>query len=447
MSTIPAFTADWVQQRFGVSLAETTPPGEDHAEGNDTDGNESAYRLDQLVILGLRRNKRRAHLLVSTVLGKHIPTPPRQVRGAADALGDAVIAAIGASAAAQSTVLGFAETATGLGHCVAHRLGAEVYLHSTRRHLPGVTVAGSFEEGHSHATTHLLQPRSAELMSRTAGAPLLLVDDEISTGSTALQAISQLHQIFARDHYVVASLIDLRDETHRQKSVEFATELGIRIDYVALATGHIELPEHLTDEVWALTADPLNPVAANGVRGHVTEVALAWPPEVPDGGRYGILSSETDDFLAAASTAATYARAHLDPDREVVVVGHEELMYLPLVIAEELADAGLTVRYQTTTRSPAHVNNSDGYPLRRGFTFTAPESDPGTPRFIYNIVTPGNPDQTPPQVLLVIDSPADTPQLRADGGLLDVLTAAGHDVVLAIVAASDQQTLAKGLHR
>jgi hypothetical protein len=42
-------------------------------------------------------------------------------------------------------VLGFAETATSLGHLVADQLHAGCYLHSTRRVVPGVRVAGTFE--------------------------------------------------------------------------------------------------------------------------------------------------------------------------------------------------------------------------------------------------------------------------------------------------------------
>ena len=61
----------WVSERFGVRL--------------DGDG------VTELVRLGLRRNPKRAHLLVSTVLGKHIPTDPVRVRGAADRLADLVV--------------------------------------------------------------------------------------------------------------------------------------------------------------------------------------------------------------------------------------------------------------------------------------------------------------------------------------------------------------------
>src|SRR5204863_21975 len=69
-----------------------------------------------LVELALRRNPKRAHLLVSTVLGKHIPTDPRVVYATGRRLGAAVRAALPECPA---LVLGYAETATGLGHCVA----------------------------------------------------------------------------------------------------------------------------------------------------------------------------------------------------------------------------------------------------------------------------------------------------------------------------------------
>ena len=100
----------WVEDRFGVEVR----------------------GADGLVELALRRNPRRAHLLVSTVLGKHIPTDPRVVHDAGLRLGRAVAAVV-----EPALVIGYAETATGLGHCVAEALGAH-YLHSTRRVVDSV---------------------------------------------------------------------------------------------------------------------------------------------------------------------------------------------------------------------------------------------------------------------------------------------------------------------
>ncbi|GEE00709.1 phosphoribosyltransferase [Gordonia spumicola] len=391
-----------------------------------------------LVQLGLRRNPKRAHLLVSTVLGKHIPTPPSRVRGAADDLGDAVIAILGDEASA-ATVLGFAETATGLGHCVAERIGAARYLHSTRRAVGGAQVHGSFEEGHSHATTHLLQPTDADFLDTDPSVPVVLVDDEISTGRTAIEALEALHGLHPHERYLVASLVDMRGDEHRAECAEAAARLGVTIDFTSLAEGAVHLPEGLTDRVVALDAPALNPTAPT--RGDVVFRVAGWPAHVPDGGRHGFLASDTGAFHRAVADVAAGLSDEFATGEQVSVVGHEELMYLPLCLAERLVDHGVDARFQTTSRSPAHVRDQDGYPLRRGFAFPAPEGVDDAGRYLYNVAAPGSGDT--PTVLLVIDDPADTDALRGRGGLLDVLSAAGHRVVVLTVSATDPQRLAR----
>ncbi|MGX7731403.1 phosphoribosyltransferase family protein [Rhodococcus sp. 2H158] len=407
----------WATEQFGLELRHL-----DSATG-DT--------VPDLVVPGLRRNPRRAHLLVSTVLGKHIPTDPAAIIGAGDRLGDLVADLLG-SAAQDTVVLGFAETATGLGHCVASRLRARCYLHSTRRDVPGAGTFAGFEEGHSHATSHLLQPTSPELFANDA--PLVLADDEISTGATAVDAIRSLHRHHPRARYVVASLVDMRTADHRRAVDEAAAELGARIDHVSLAAGHTILPDGLVERVAALPDPDMNPVASQ--RGSVEFVTLPWPATVPDGGRHGFLRTDTAAFDAAIERTTEAVATALGPGRPVVVVGHEELMYLPLRIADALARRGIPTRFQTTTRSPAYVRDVPCYPLRRGFTFIAPEPD-DVPRYLYNARWP----EERARLLLVLDDPADTDRLRADGGLLDVLTAAGEDVVVAVVPATDPSVL------
>lgn len=446
----------WASEHLGIELHHgesfsATPPSAASPPTAPTDGASSGgasavglssldasslgLSITDLVRPGLRRNPRRAHLLVSTVLGKHLPTDPRVVIGAGDRLGDLVREKLGDR---EPVVLGFAETATGLGHCVAARLDAACYLHSTRRHEPRATTLTGFEEGHSHATSHLLQPAPGEIFANDQ--PLVLVDDEISTGDTAIDAVRALHAFAPRAHYVLASLVDMRTAADRDKFEKFAAELGARIDTVCLAAGRTELPDGLVESVAALPDPELNPVAAQ--RGSFGRIELAWPADVPEGGRHGILNTDVSAFDVAlkAATAAVQARLNTEfPGRPVIVLGHEELMYLPLRLAAELAESGILTRFQTTTRSPAHVLDEPGYPLRRGFRFIAPEPDPTAQRYLYNAQLPESDEAA--VLLVVIDPPADTPELGAPGGLVDVLTASGADVLIAVAPGADPRVL------
>lgn len=392
-------------------------------------GSSSDWSVTSLVRPGLRRNPRRAHLLVSEVLGKHIPVAPAVVTAAADALADLVLAAVGGS---DVDVLGFAETATGLGHGVAAHLGAHCYMHSTRRHVPDIDVFGEFQEGHSHATDHRLLPTSPDVLSTPL--PLVLVDDEISTGKTALEAIRSIHLVSPRTHYVIASLVDMRSPDHHGHSSAVAEDLGIVIDSVSLAQGIVELEPGLIETVTALPDPEYNPVAATA--GSVTRIDALWPATVPDGGRHGFLATDTQAFEAACAQVAAAVHAAIAPTRPIVVLGHEELMYLPLRVAAILDGLGHPALYQTTTRSPAYVLDEPGYPLRRGFRFLAPENDELESRYVYN--ASGAADAL---VVLVVDGPADTERLFGPGGAAQVIAAGGSDVAVVVVNGADPRAL------
>lgn len=406
----------WATLQFGLRL-------HDGATGP------SEHQLTGLVLPGLRRNPRRAHLLVSTVLGKHIAVSPATVRGAGRRLGQAVAAL----EPGRCDVLGMAETATSLGHCVADHLDAEIYMHSTRRPAPAAHVYAEFQEGHSHATDHLLQPAGAGIFGQDR--PLVLVDDEISTGKTALAAIEALHRRNPRPRYIVASLVDVRTTAHHELAAQTARILGVDIDFISLAGGRVTIPEHLPDRVCALQAPALNPTHPGGP-GDSRTVTLPWPSHVPDGGRHGFLRTDALAFGAGVVGAGTTLAAMLDPDRPLLVVGHEELMYLPLRIAEHLEVRGFRTRFQSTTRSPAYVIDDPGYPLRTGFEFGPCESGETGSRYLYN-GWPGGPGAARAQLVVVMDTAA----APGAAGLTAVLTAAGYDVLIAVIASPSYSAL------
>ncbi|MFD3809107.1 phosphoribosyltransferase [Streptomyces sp. NPDC058611] len=430
------WSGTWVAQRLGVSLRESPGAGKP--------------RLDELLGLALRRNPKRAHLLVSQVLGKHVPQSPQTVYAAGYGLGERVRALLGEDAAS-AVVLGYAETATGLGHCVADGLGPAPYLHSTRRPVPGVEPAGGFEEAHSHATSHLLLPEDPELLA--GSGPLVLVDDEFSTGNTVLNTIRDLHARHPRRHYVVVALVDMRSPADRDRLTAFAAELGARVDLVALASGTLALPEGVLARGQALVEEYEEPAAsgghaasAAGTRGAAgpaggnprepawEQVPLDWPAGVPDGGRHGFTPAHRTRLEAALPALAGQLAAALgtEPGR-VLVLGNEELMYAPLRLAKALEEAGAAreVRFSTTTRSPVLAVDDPGYAIRTRLVFPAhdaPADGPGD-RYAYNVRSTAGAGFD--AVVAVVDSAGDTPALRT--GLLAALAPHTGRVLLAVL--------------
>ncbi|MGP2441390.1 phosphoribosyltransferase [Streptomyces sp. JW3] len=439
------WTGSWVAERLGVGLT------------GDAD-------LTGLLGLALRRNPKRAHLLVSNVLGKHVPQSPSVVYGYGFRLGRRVRDLLGAEAAA-AVVLGYAETATGLGHSVADGLGPATYLHSTRRPVPGVAPAGGFEESHSHATSHLLLPEDAGLLA--GDGPLVLVDDEFSTGNTVLNTVRALHARYPRRRYVVVALVDMRSAADAGRLERFAEEIGARVDLVAAASGTVSLPEGVLEKGQELVAryeaDVSSPGAGSGglvaqfpapLEGRLRQrrsgargtarpatthphpathrVDLRWPRTLPDGARHGFTPAHRARLEAALpGMAARLAEALPTGAHRVLVLGFEELMYAPLRLARELEQVvPAEVRYSTTTRSPVLAVDDPGYAIRTRLVFPAhddPADGPGE-RYAYNVAGAGF-----DAVVAVVDSPADTPALHAPDGLLARLAAHVPHVLLAVV--------------
>ncbi|MET9835840.1 phosphoribosyltransferase [Streptomyces sp. NPDC006385] len=423
------WSGSWVAERLGVQL-----------EGDDG--------LRDLLGLALRRNPKRAHLLVSHVLGKHVPQSPSVVYDAGFTLGRRVRDLLGADQAARAVVLGYAETATGLGHSVADGIGLAPYLHSTRRPVAGVARAGGFEESHSHATSHLLLPEDPALL--VGDGPLVLVDDEFSTGNTVLNTVRDLHARYPRRRYVVVALVDMRSAADAGRLEEFAREIGARVDLVAAASGAVRLPEGVLQkgqelvaryeaesavEGGAAAAGPVPtgpPPADDRTHPHLARVDLCWPPGLPDGGRHGFTPAHRTRLEGVLPAMAARLAEALPADaRRVLVLGFEELMYAPLRLARELErTTDAEIRYSTTTRSPVLAVDDPGYAIRTRLVFPAhddPADGPGE-RYAYNVAGAGF-----DTVIAVVDSVADTPELHAPDGLLNQLAAHTPRVVLAVV--------------
>lgn len=411
--------AIYAAYRLGAKVFENTAP--------------SMPEVSDLVSLGLRDNKKRAHLLVSEVLGKHIPQDPRVVIYAAHLLGakvgsvlhpelDYIESVDECSKAlarhmdwelsidelpeipkfvspdpekAAAVVVGFAETATGLGFNVAEYLG-EWYIHSTR-HFEDREKFVAFEEEHSHATSHALVPNpKSPLLDGTI--PMVLVDDEFSTGKTVQNIILAMQKKVHRNQYVIASLVDCRSLKYRIQMDEFAQEQGIDITVVSLAEGHVSVPEDMIQTV----QDKVKPLARSlttaqelfhkagsqegmGEDGSPrAKVHIRFCGEKAIGDTDSRVGVYPDTYLPALPEAIAGEISSLMIDKGLsLVLGQEEFMHLPLMVADSLAILQKGIRYSTTTRSPILVLDRPDYPINNGIRFKNAQNED---RFAYNVM-------------------------------------------------------------
>jgi orotate phosphoribosyltransferase len=336
-----------------------------------------AWAFGDPVELGLRHNPKRAQLLVSRLLGKHIPVPVGDVVAAGEALGQLVRAAC---AGESPVVVGFAETATALGHAVAAAIGYDGlsrYLHTTRRPFASGHSVLRFLEEHSHAVDQALAIDS--MPAPGPDVPLVLVDDELTTGTSAVNAIRALQQVWPRHRYVLASLVDSRSPEQRAANICAVRELGADLVSVALYDAELYLPPDVLRRAAAVSAG--TPPRERGVApaAPISHLQLQLPPSTR--------STASSPWGGAAEAAARAAAAECAERLQVarngrtLVLGDEEFMYLPQLVAAAL---GPDVLVSATTRSPAVVIDTPGYPLRTGLTFAA-TGDPNRPAYAYNV--------------------------------------------------------------
>lgn len=312
---------------------------------------EADWPLDRLCGFAARRNPRRGFLIVSKVLGRHIPARPSEMRAALRDLA----AKVPGDLPGPVLVVGLAETAVGLGQGLFEELRRAGmvggFLHSTRQVVDHPLLC-RFDEPHSHASAHLIYRPAPETIDLAAIRTLLIVDDEVSTGTTLRNLALALAPGLPRcERIMVATFTDWSSST------SWLEAMPGRAQCVSLLRGRLD---------WVPAAAPAAATSAfDSVAGALGSLSRAGPF-----GRVG---------TAEPAALRLPVDPPLPPGSALRIVGTGEFTHPPLLLAERLEQAGHDVVIQATTRSPAHIGGA----IRHALAFEDNYGS-GIGNFLYN---------------------------------------------------------------
>ena len=342
------------------------------------------FSANQLFAIGKRdNNAKRNFLFVSKLLGKHIAVKPEVVRATGYLLSslkyqfdntDYINCIKNNSSPSYDNhakdndvlVIGFCETATALGMSVAMSIEGATYIATTREPVHGIKQLVTFEESHSHASTHFMYSNDIQL---SQFKKLILVDDEITTGNSLLHLIDTITNVANIEDITILTILDWRNEEQKQKFQTFATTHNISLSVYSLVSGTTVANDKTIYH---------NNTIGIAEAGKNTMDLSCFPKTIitmPNGeqnfyltnsGRFGITYRQMQEIEERALKAATSIAQRIKGVKRLMVLGHGENMYIPSRVAAQLSIQGYDVMFKTTSRTPIFC---DGTLFKDGVEF------------------------------------------------------------------------------
>ena len=373
--------------------------------------NEFNLQVDKVFDLGCRVNPKRSFLFVSKLIGKHLPVVPDLPRATGYLLAEKMIRARhGVKHFDTNTLvdfvhhpthnypelkalfeqrypltentlfIGFAETATGLGHSVYSAFKDASYIHTTREPIQGEPYF-EFKEPHSHATDHACYFKQPSMLSEAEH--IVLIDDEITTGNTAINLIRALHEKSPKKRYTVLSILDWRKPHEKEAFIQLGKELNADVAVLSLLSGEFQVDRDIElayEEEVVKTDSNFFPTEALRLFPRIiatnkhNELPISYPVH---SGRFGMDEDIQQEFDCHMDHIASHILASRSQGK-ILVLSFGEFMYVPSRIASHL---GENVYVKTVTRSPIYPHATD-YPIYERYAFI---DDDGVTNYLYNI--------------------------------------------------------------
>lgn len=357
------------------------------------------YDMKELVSLAKRENNSKRHYLyVNPNQGKHIPVNPQKMIKMCITLAGKIEKKY---LRENLFIIGFSETATAIAICVAENLNNSIGFLTTTREDNNKADFLYFTELHSHATEQKLNVQGMEKYLSLTDR-IVFVEDEVTTGNTILNLISELEKKFPAlsVKYSIASILNSMDNGR-------INELSnMEIDCIWLK----KIPYEYNVEV----LNKCNDCSAN----HFTTIEKCSDTvqiEKFNQGENFRRACETKTYFEKLNKLCASIAEHTCNKKcykKMAVIGTEESMYPAIKLASYLQEHNYCedIKTHSTTRSPIMAFDIIGYPISKRYQLKSVYDDDRI-TYIYNL-------DTYDKVIILTDS-----DLRSHDGICSIINA------------------------
>jgi pyrimidine operon attenuation protein/uracil phosphoribosyltransferase len=357
--------------------------------------NKHNFEINDLIEIGKRTNNpKRNFLFISKLLGKHIIVKPDIVKGAGILLASLKYDNINAENIVRYIkgeninisndlnqesnnennvlVIGFAETATGLGMSVASAIKNCTYQTTTREPVMNMNNLLQFEEEHCHATTH--QCFSLLDTDFNNYDEIVLVDDEITTGKTMLNLITELRKISNVKKFTIFTILDWRTDEYLALYEDYLNNNNIELNVYSVMSGFAtneDTTVYTDNSIVEEISEKDNVTDLNIFERIKLNTSFGEVDYIKNSGRFGVKQSNIK-MLEEEAKKVSEEISKYHKEKKILILGHGENIYIPSRIASYL-----NADYRTTTRSPIYC---DGNVIKTKHSFV----DRGVTYYFYN---------------------------------------------------------------
>lgn len=265
-------------------------------------------------------------------------------------------------------VVGFASSGIGLGMCTARHLGVS-FVHSVHQKHPGSI---QFREPHSLKPNHYLTQDAHAMLA--GASPVILVDDEITTGNTMMNTILSINELYPTKRWVVASLVDSRNQDDVDAMERFADRNGFDISVVALASGNVIVPDGALEVAQRICGERPAPEYLEFRQGTLVE-ELVVESDLKDSS-HGLTFSDMSEYRM---TSARVASAVIEQGCDLVV-SLDEYNHVPHFVSSCISGS----RCAIINKTPLYAHDGN-YPIQSSTPVLIYRHGACSTQYLYNM--------------------------------------------------------------